>query len=64
MKVKDFLKKYRMCSNADVLLQSAKSSKFTPLDKQDILHLEPGALMEETLNSFEIIDNVMIIYIK
>lgn len=63
MKVKDFLKKYRMCSNTDVFLQSTSSGEFTKLDKQSILHLEPEALMTETLKSFDIIDNVLTIYI-
>lgn len=63
MKVRDFFKKYRMCSNADVFLQSTSSGEFTKLDKQSILHLEPETLMAETMKSFDIIDNVITIYI-
>lgn len=63
MKVRDFLKKYGMCSNSDVFLQSMSSGEFTKLDKQSILHLEPEVLMAETLKSFDIIDNELTIYI-
>lgn len=63
MKVKDFLKKYRMCSNSDVFLQT-KDGEFAQLSTKEIENLEPEALMSATVNSFDVIDNVMTIHIR
>ncbi len=62
MKVKDFLKKYRMCSNSDVFLQ--KNSELMQLSANQIKNLEPDVLMSATVNSFDVIDNVMTIHIR
>lgn len=62
MKVKDFLKKYRMCSNSDVFLQ--KNGEFTQLSANQMKNLEPEVLMNATVNSFDVIDNVMTIHIR
>lgn len=62
MKVKDFLKKYRMCSNADVFLQMGEELK--ELSSDEIRELEPEVFMNTTVNSFDVIDNVLTIYIR
>lgn len=63
MKVRDFLKKYRMCSNADVFLQTT-DGEFAKLDHNKIKNLEPEALMNSTVNTFDVIDNVLTLYIR
>lgn len=63
MKVKELLKKYRMGSNADVFLQSS-NGKFAKLERNEIENLIPEVLMDSAINTFEIIDNVLTIYIK
>ena len=47
MKVGDFLKKYKMCSN---------------LNNGEVKELRPDRLMDMTVQSFSIIDNVLTIY--
>ena len=61
MKVKDILKKYRMCSNADVFLQAGEELK--QLTDDEIRELYPEILMDETVRSIDVIDNVLTIYI-
>ena len=63
MKVKDFIKKYNMCSNADVFLQTS-DGEFAKLNQQEIKDLEPEILMNSTVNTFDIIDNVLTIHIR
>lgn len=63
MKVKDFIKKFRLCSNADIFLQTPDGA-FAQLRKEEIKNIKPETLMSATINSFDIIDNVITIYIK
>ena len=63
MKVKEFIKKFRLCSNADMVLQTP-DGVFAKLEKEEIKNIQPEALMSATINSFDIIDNVITIYIK
>lgn len=62
MKVKDLLKKYRMCSNADVFLQTG--GELQKLSQKEISELAPERLMTATVRSFDVIDNVITIYIR
>lgn len=63
MKVKDFLKKYRMCSNADVYLQTT-DGEFAKLEREEIEELKPEVLMNATVNAFDVIDNVLTVHIR
>lgn len=63
MKVRDFLKKYRMCSNADIFLQTS-DGEFAQLKHEEIKELNPEVLMSATINSFDIVDNVLTIHIR
>ena len=63
MKVKDILSKYRMCSNADVFLQTPDGN-FCKLSRDEIQELRPEVLMRATVNSLEFIDNVLTIHLK
>lgn len=63
MKVRDFLKKYRMCSNADVFLQTS-DGEFAKLERNEIENLTPEVLMNSTVNTFDIIDNVLTLHIR
>lgn len=63
MKVRVFLKKYRLCSNADVFLQTP-DGEFAKLESEEIKELNPEALMNATVNSFDIIDNILTVHIR
>lgn len=62
MKVGDFLKKYKMCSNAEVFLESVPGGEWCKLDNDELKELRPDRLMDMTVQSFSIIDNVLTIY--
>lgn len=64
MKVIDLLKKYRMSSNSDVFLESVPDGDFCQLKEDEIRELRPHVFMEMTVQSFEVIDNVLTIYAK
>ncbi len=62
MKVGDFLKKYLMCSNSEVFLKSVPDGEWCKLDENEVKELRPNRLMDMTVQSFSIIDNVLTIY--
>lgn len=62
MKVGDFLKKYRMCSNSEVFLESVPDGEWCKLDNDELKELRPDRLMDMTVQSFSIINNVLTIY--
>lgn len=64
MKVIDLLKKFRLCSNADVFLESVPGGEFCQLKEDEIRELRPSAFMEMTVQSFDVIDNVLTIYAR
>lgn len=63
MKVKQLLIKLRNNSNCDVFVQSNNSSSLIQLKKDEIKNLN-GISIEMTINSFEIIDNVLTIFVN
>lgn len=62
MKVGDFLKKYKMCSNAEVFIESVPDGEWSKLNNGEVKELRPDRLMDMTVQSFSIIDNVLTIY--
>ena len=62
MKVKDFLKKRRMAGNETVIVQNVRTQDLIELNRQQLKELEPEYIMNMTLNSFDIIDNVLTVY--
>lgn len=62
MKVREFIKKYRLCSNAEIILQT-HDGNITKLSDEEIKDIQPEVLMSATINSFSILDNVVTIYI-
>ena len=62
MKVGDFLKKYKMCSNSEVFLESVPDGEWCKLDNDELKELRPDRLMDMTVRSFSIIDTVLTIY--
>lgn len=63
MKVKEIVKKYRVVSNASVIIQAVKTGDMIELTKQQIKYDEvPEYAMQMKVNSFEIIDNILTIY--
>lgn len=62
MKVGDFLKKYQMCSNAEVFIESVPTGEWSKLKQDEVRDLRPIALMDMTMQSFSVIDNVLTIY--
>ena len=63
MKVKDIIKKYRLASNADVFIEHSDGST-AKLNRRDIKDVSPEFLMNATVNSIDIIDNVLTIHIR
>ncbi len=63
MKVKDLIKKYNMCSNADIFLQTP-NGEISKLERDEVQNIQPELLMNSTVNSFDIIDNVLTIHIR
>lgn len=62
MKVGDLLKKYRMCSNSDVFLECVPDGEWCKLQREEVKDLRPDSLMDMTVQSFSVIDNVLTIY--
>ena len=62
MKVGDFLKKYKMCSNAEGFIESVPDGEWSKLNNGEVKELRPDRLMDMTVQSFSIIDNVLTIY--
>ena len=62
MKVKQFLKKFRISSNCDVFVQHNKASSLVKLSDNEITKLE-GITMGMTLKTFEITDNILTMFI-
>lgn len=62
MKVGDFLKKYWMCSNAEVFIESVPAGDLSKLKQDEVSDLRPIVLMDMTVQSFSVIDNVLTIY--
>ena len=63
MKVKDIIKKYRLASNADVFIEHSDGA-IAKLNRQDIKDVSPEFLMNATVNSIDVIDNVLTIHIR
>jgi len=63
MKVRDILGKFTISSNASVHVKCG-SVLISSLSKQEIFDLKPDRIMDATVNSFNIIDNVMTIYVR
>ncbi len=69
MKVKDFLKKYQMSSNAEVFLEVVTSNgdagNFVLLSEREIRDLDATSYkMNLCVQSFNVTDNIMTIYVK
>lgn len=64
MKVCDFVKKYRVCSNAKVRLKVSTIGMAIPLKDWDLRCPPQDGLFGLTLQSFDVIDNVVTIYAK
>lgn len=69
MKVKDFLKKYQMSSNAEVFLEVVTSNgdvgNFALLSEREIRDLDATSYkMNLRVQSFNVTDNIMTIYVK
>lgn len=69
MKVKDFLKKYQMSSNAEVFLEIVTSNgdagNFVLLSEREIRDLDATSYkMNLRVQSFNVTDNIMTIYAK
>ena len=62
MRVKEIVKKYRMISNASVIIQAVKTGDMIELTKQQLKDAEPEYVMQMKVNSIEIIDNVLTIF--
>lgn len=62
MKVKEIIKKYRLCSNADVFVEAIKNQSVLQLTQTQMDKLEPEYLMDMRVNSFDVVDNVLTIY--
>lgn len=65
MKVRDLLKKYRTCATAPVRLTVVPTGSSALLRKEDIRELpKEMEILNFTVQSFDVIDNVMTIYAK
>ncbi|SPF54733.1 hypothetical protein SBF1_7920001 [Candidatus Desulfosporosinus infrequens] len=62
MKVKDIVKKYRIISNASVIIQAVKTGDMIELTEQQLKDAGPDYVMQMKINSIEIIDNVLTIF--
>ncbi len=67
MKVKDFLKKYQMSSNAEVILEivtnNGDAGAFALLSEREIRDLDATSYkMNLRVQSFNVTDNIMTIY--
>lgn len=64
MKIIDFLKKYKMDSNADIFIESVSEPVFCKLEQHEVEQLEPEFIMNMTIKAIEVIDNVLTLYTK
>lgn len=68
MKVKDLIGRYRCCSNASVVIQTSGEtiSELTPSDVKNNRYetIIPETIMNSTVGTFQIMDNVLTIHIK
>lgn len=64
MKVCDLLEKYRMCSNAEVRLIAFPIGTTAFIRSEELGDPPKDGVFGLTLQSFDVIDNVMTIYAK
>lgn len=64
MKVCDFLQKYRMCSNAKVRLVMFPSGTAAFIRAKELRNPPKDGAFGLSLQSFDVIDNVVTIYAK
>jgi hypothetical protein len=62
MKVKEIIKKLRLCSNASVIVEGVKYGSVVELKESDLRNMEPEYIMEMKVNSMDIVDNILTIY--
>ena len=63
MKVRDIIKKYRLCSNADVFIQ-ADGATFFQMTEEQLKEMNPETIMDATVTSIDVIDNVLTIHVR
>lgn len=51
-----------MCSNSDVFLECVPDGEWCKLQREEVKDLRPDSLMDMTVQSFSVIDNVLTIY--
>lgn len=64
MKVCDFLRKYRICSNAKVRLTVVPVGTTAFIQGAELRDPPKDGVFGQTVQSFDVIDNVMTIYAK
>ena len=58
------LKKYRLCSNSTVFIEDVKTGDLLELTHDDLKNLSPECFMSMTVNSFDVVDNILTLYVK
>jgi len=64
MKVKEMIKKYKMSGNATVFVQHGITGDLVELTQSELRNAEPEFIMGMKLNTFDITDNVLTLYVE